>query len=96
MFDASAERGAQSEELLWQLLAADALVVALYGSSELALALGSRFLVELARAEFGQQAGFLNAALEAAQSDFEGLVFFNANSGHVLIKIHWFLQSTRL
>lgn len=96
MFDASPRRGAQSVELFWQLLAADALVVALHGSSEFALAFGSRFLVELACAEFGQQAGFLDAALEAAQGDFEGLVFFNANSGHVLIKIHWFLQSTRL
>ena len=64
--------------------------MALHGSGELALALGSRLLVELARAQFGQQAGFLNAALEAAQGDFERLVFFNANSGHEWIKIQWF------
>jgi len=79
-------RGEQSVEFLGQLLAADALVMALHGSSEFALALCGRLFIELARAKFGQQTGFFDAALEAAHSDFEGLVFFKANSGHVLME----------
>ena len=79
-------RGQQLVEFLGQLLAADALVMALHGSSELALALCSRLFVELACAQFSQQTGFFDAALEAAHGDFEGLVFFKANSGHVLME----------
>ena len=79
-------RGEQSVEFLGQLLAADALVMALHGSSELALALCGRLFIELACAQFSQQTGFFDAALEAAHGDFEGLVFFKANSGHVLME----------
>jgi hypothetical protein len=41
-----------------QLLAADALVVTLNSSSQLALALSGWLFVELACAQFGQQTGF--------------------------------------
>ena len=72
----------KSVQLLWQKLAANALVVALNRCSFLALTLRSRLLVELACAQFGQQTGFFDAALEATQGDLEGLVFFKANNGH--------------
>src|SRR6476659_8169682 len=73
-------------QLLRQLLAADTLVVTLHGGGQLALALCSRLLVELACAQFGQQTGFCDSALEATHSDFERLVFFKADSGHVKMK----------
>ncbi len=79
-------RGKQSVEFLGQLLAADTLVMALHGSSELALALCGRLFIELACTQFSQQTGFFDAPLEAAHSDFEGLVFFKAYSGHVLME----------
>ena len=65
-----------------QLLAADALVMTLHGSRLLALAFSGGLFVELARAQFGQQAGFFDGAFEAAQSSFEGLVFFETNDRH--------------
>jgi len=80
------ERGQKSEQFFRQLLAADALVMALYSGGKLALALRGWLFVELACAKFGQQTGFFDAALETAHGDFEGLVFFKANSGHVLIE----------
>jgi hypothetical protein len=73
----------KSVQLLRQLLAADALVVALHGSGELTLALCSRLLVKLTRTQLGQQTGFFNGALEATHGNFERLVFFKANCGHV-------------
>ena len=65
-----------------QLLATDALVMALNGSSLLALTLSSRFFLEFAGAQLGQQAGFFNCALEATQCGFKGLVFFQTNDRH--------------
>jgi len=70
-----------SVQLLGQLHAAHALVVTLDGGGFLALALGGRLLVELAGAQVGQQAQFFDGALEAAQSNVERLVFFNADGG---------------
>lgn len=80
------ERGQQLEQFFGQLLAADTLVMALHRCGELALALSGWLFVELACAKFGQQTGFFDAALETAHGDFEGLVFFKANSGHMLIE----------
>ncbi|VXC56134.1 hypothetical protein MASSI9I_70530 [Massilia sp. 9I] len=73
-------------QLLRQLLAADALVVTLHCGGQLALALCSWLFVKLASAQFGQQTGFFDSALEATHSDFERLVFFKADSGHVKMK----------
>src|ERR1700755_3006126 len=70
-------------ELLGQLHAANALVVALDGCGLLALALGSGLLVELARAQFGQQTQLFDGALEAAQGHVERLVFLDTGGGHV-------------
>ena len=50
--------------------------------SSLALALGSRLLVELTRTDFGQNAGFFAGALEATQCYVEGFILFNFDSGH--------------
>src|SRR5215472_1041440 len=65
-----------------QLLAAQSLVMPLYGRRELALALGRRLLVELPRPKLGQQTRFFDGALEAAERHFERLVFPNSNSRH--------------
>ena len=70
------------EQLGRQLLTADALVVALDGCGQLALALRGGLFVELARAQFGQQPGFLDGAFEAAQRDFKRLVFLDSYGGH--------------
>src|SRR5262249_44719925 len=56
--------------------------VALHRRGGLALALLGRLLVELALAGLGQHAGLLAGALEAAQRDFERLVFSNFYVGH--------------
>ena len=77
----------KSVQLLWQKLAADALVVALNGGSLLALALSSGFFVELASTQFGQQTGFLDRALEATQRGFKGLVFFQTNDRHRMLDV---------
>jgi len=66
-----------------QHLAAQTLVGALDGGSQLALSFGSGLFVELAGAQFGQQTGFLDGAFEAAQGDVERLVFFNFDVRHV-------------
>src|SRR5664279_5081969 len=71
-----------SEELLRQLHAAHPLEVALDGCGLLALALGRWLLVELARAQIGQEAELLDGALEAAEGNVERLVFLDANSSH--------------
>src|SRR5262245_8721216 len=73
--------------LLRQHLAAQALVMALYGGGKLALALGGRLLVELAGAQLGEQARLFHGALEAAHRDFERLVLFNSYGRHVLPKL---------
>src|SRR5450755_2498312 len=70
-------------ELGRQLLAAQALVVALDGRRQLALAFGGRLFIELTCTQLGEQARFFDRALEAAQGHFEGLVFANANARHV-------------
>jgi len=54
--------------------------MALYGSSELALALGGRLFVELPCAQLGQQASLFNGPLEAAKRDFERFVLSNTNA----------------
>src|ERR1700761_6419559 len=70
-------------ELLGQLHAANALVVALDGRGLLALAFGGRLFVELARAQFGQQTQLFDGALEAAQGHVERLVFLDTDGRHV-------------
>src|SRR5450830_473424 len=55
-------------------------------SCQLALALSCWFFVEFASTQFGQQTSFFDGAFEATHCDFERLVFFKANSGHVKIK----------
>src|SRR6201996_249626 len=72
-----------SVELLGQLHAANALVVALDGRGLLALAFGGRLFVELAGAQFGQQTQLFDGALEAAQGHVERLVFLDTDSGHL-------------
>src|SRR5262245_44928175 len=74
-------------QLLRQHLAAQALVVALYGGGKLALALCGRLLVVLAGAQLGEQARLFHGALEAAHRDFERLVFFHSYGRHVLPKL---------
>src|SRR5215208_7661291 len=69
-------------ELGRQHLRAHALVAALHRGGVLALALGGRLLVELARAKLGEEAGFLDGALEAAKRHVERLVFLDSNDGH--------------
>src|SRR5665213_599402 len=71
-----------SEQLGRQLLAADAFVVALDRGGFLALALGGGLFVELARAQFRQQAGLFDRALEAAKGCLEELVFADADTRH--------------
>ncbi len=71
-----------SVQLGRQLLAAQALVVALDRSRLLALALRRRLFVELARPQLGQKAGLFDRALETAQCRFERLVLAYANAGH--------------
>ena len=68
-----------------QLLATDALVVALHSGGVLALALGRGLLIELARTQFGEQTGLFDGALEAAQSGFKRFVFLQSNDRHKVI-----------
>jgi len=67
----------------WQLLTADALVMALDGGGFLPFAFGGGLLVEFARPQFGQQAGLFDGALEAAHRHFERFVLFNPNGWHI-------------
>src|SRR5690606_26997066 len=76
--------GVESIQTRRQLLAADALVMALDGSRVLALTLSRGLLVEFARTQFGQEAVFFNGALKAAQGSFKRLVFFQTNNRHVI------------
>jgi hypothetical protein len=62
-------------QLLGQLHAAHALVVALDGGGLLALALSGGLFVELAGAQIGQQAQLFDGALEAAQGNVKGASF---------------------
>src|SRR5690606_35216250 len=64
------------------LFALHFLGVTLNCSSCFALTLGSRLLVELSAADFGQHAGFFARTLEATQSYVEWFVLFNFNVGH--------------
>src|SRR5206468_4704442 len=72
----------RSVKLRRQLLAAQALVMALDGGSLFSLAFGRGLLVELAGAKLGQEAGFFDRAFEAAKRGLEGLVFADADTGH--------------
>src|SRR5690606_26526627 len=56
--------------------------LALHGGGGLALALLGRLLVVLALAGFGQHAGLLAGAFEAAQGKLERLVFADFDAGH--------------
>src|SRR5574343_1439421 len=85
-------------QLRRQHLAADALVVALHGSSFFALTFCGRLLVEFACTQFGQQTGLFDSALEATHGYFERLVFFNADSRHlaeVLDSLAWGVSAPR-
>src|SRR4249919_531396 len=73
---------AQSVHLFRQHLAAQTLEVPLDRCRLLALALGGRLLVELARTQFGQQTALFDRALEAAQCHFERFVFLYADCRH--------------
>src|SRR5882757_1448986 len=73
-----------SVHLLGQHLAAQALEMALDRRRFLALALGGRLLVDLARAQLREQPAFFNGALKAAQRNFKGLVLLDANGRHLL------------
>lgn len=75
----------KSEHFLWQLHAADALVVALDGGCLLAFALCSGLFIELARAQVSQQTQFFDSALEATQSDVKRLVFFYTDGCHYVM-----------
>lgn len=72
----------ESVQALREHVAANALVMALDRSGFLALALGGGLFIKLASAQIRQQAEFFNRALEAAQGNIEGFVFFDANRGH--------------
>src|SRR5512137_334846 len=75
-------RRGRSIQLRRESLAAQALVMALHGSGQLALALCSGLLVKLASAQFGQQTGFFHRTLEAAHCHFKRLILFNAYCCH--------------
>src|SRR3954471_968535 len=77
-------RTARSVKFRRQLLAAQALVATFDRGGFLSFAFGCRLFVELACTELGQEAGFFDRALEAAQCGLEGLVFANADAGHGL------------
>src|SRR3546814_2129486 len=64
------------------LVARGAARLALHGGGGLALALLGRLLVVLALAGFGQHAGLLAGALEAAQGKLERLVFADFDAWH--------------
>src|SRR5690606_24003936 len=85
----------QSIQTRGQLLAANALVVALDRCSVLALALCGRLLVVFARTQLGQETVFLDGALEAAKSSFEGLVFLQTNDRHVFLGLTRLNKSVR-
>src|SRR5258708_31913828 len=68
--------------LLRQHLAAQTLVMALHCGGKLALALGGRLFVVLARAQLGEKAGLLPGALETAHRHLERLGFPCASCRH--------------
>jgi succinate-acetate transporter protein len=77
------EMGVLVQTLGAVLLAAGLLLLALDGSSVLALANSGGLLVSLAAADFGQDAGLFTAALEAAQGNVEGFVLFYTYGWHM-------------
>src|SRR5690606_34826547 len=85
--EALGQKSLVSIEALGQLLAANALVMALDRGGVLALTLGRRLFVELARAQFGQKADFFDGTLKTAQSSFKRLVFFKTNGRHVRVSL---------
>src|SRR3569832_1240228 len=76
---------AESIHLGGELLAAQALALALDCGGELALALGGGLLVELAGAQFGQQADFFDLTLETTQGNVKQLKFFDFDVRHVTV-----------
>src|SRR5712664_3873517 len=85
-----------SVHLLRQHLAAQTLVVALYGGGELAFALGGRLFVVLAGAQLGEQAGLLHGALEATHGHLERLVFLDAYCRHPALSLKRGLNCSRI
>ena len=73
---------AESIHLRWQLHAAQALVLALYGGRPLALTHRGGLLIEFFSAQIGEKAKLLDGALEAAKCDFIRLSIFNTNECH--------------
>ena len=69
-------------ELLGEHHAAQALVVALDGSSLLTLTFSGGLFVEFAGAELGKKTRLFDGALEAAEGNFKRFVFLNADSRH--------------
>ena len=67
---------------LGQHHAANALIVALHCSCFFPLALGRGLFIELACAQFCQQADLFDRALKAAKGGLKGLIFFNSNNRH--------------
>jgi hypothetical protein len=82
-FDFNAEQSAtESIHFRRQLHAAQTLVLALYSSRFLALALSGGLFVKLAGAQVGEKAELFDGAFEAAQSDFIRLGIFNTDKCH--------------
>src|SRR5271154_4062900 len=71
-----------SVQLGRQHLRTDAFVVTLDCRSKLAFAFGSGLLIKLACAQFGNQPGLFDGALEAAHRHLERFVFLDSNSSH--------------
>ena len=70
-------RGLRSVHALGQLLATNAFVMTLDRCRLLALALGGGLLIELARAQFGDDSCFFDRALESPEGDIKRLVFLD-------------------
>ena len=83
---------------LRQLLATNALVMTLDCCRFLALALSSGLLIELASAQFSDDPCLFDRALEAPQSDIEGLVFLDPDVWHKTryLLVTYSLPTTRM
>ena len=58
-------------------------MLAFDSSGSLTLALGGGLFVKLTGAQLGQQTSLLDGALEAADSNFERLIFLDTNVWHI-------------
>ena len=67
-----------------QLLAAQTLALTLDRGCQLALALGGGLLIELACAQFGQEADFFDGTLEATERDIKRFIFLEFNVRHIV------------